>query len=78
MAEKKETTKKSTRTTSKKVVTEPKKDAIQETPGIDLVPHKSYQFISNGKGGMQKDRIYKVTGVVAASLLKSDLGKVME
>lgn len=70
--------KKTTRKATKKVVEEPTKEVVQETPVTDLVPHQTYSFVANGKGGMQKDRVYKVSGVVATALLKSGLGKLTD
>ena len=77
MAEKK-TTKKTPETTSKKVVKDPKKDVLVSEAVIDLVANQNYKFISNGRGGMQKDRVYVVSGIVAGTLLKNGLGKIVE
>jgi hypothetical protein len=69
--------KKPRKTTQKAVITDPAKDTSIET-STPIVPNKSYKFMANGKGGMQKDRVYVVSGVVAASLVSKQMGKIIE
>ena len=69
--------KKPRKTTKKEVIADATKDVIVEA-SVDLIPCKAYKFMANGKGGMQKDRVYNVSGVVAASLLSKQLGKLID
>lgn len=69
--------KKTTRKTTKKVVETPTK-VVVEAQHETLVPHQTYTFIANGKGGMQKDHQYKVSGVVANTLIKQGFGKIVD
>lgn len=65
------------KTTKKEVITDPAKETLIEA-SVDLIPTRSYKFMANGKGGMQKDRIYNVSGVVAASLVSKQMGKIID
>jgi hypothetical protein len=69
--------KKPRKTTKKEVITDPAKDTLIEA-SAPIVPTKSYKFMANGKGGMHKDRVYVVSGVVAASLVSKQMGKIIE
>lgn len=69
--------KKPRKTTKKEVITDPAKETLIDL-AADFNPSQTYKFMSNGKGGMQKDRLYNVSGVVAASLVSKQMGKIIE
>ena len=62
---------------TKKTAT-PKGSAKKITPkAIDLIPGKSYKFISNGTNpSMKKDQVVNVSGVVAMHFHKMGFGEV--
>lgn len=67
----------SEKTPRKRTVKAPAKQQIVDL-SVDLIPTKTYRVMANGIGGMQKDMVYTVSGVVASALISKRMAKLID